>query len=70
MNLDRVREKVLEHVGKHTKFIYKGSRNQKEEFMGVIIKCFSHIFIIKTDSGQIKSFTYNDFIIKTIRMMS
>ena len=70
MNLDRAKEMVNENVGLNLKFIYRGARNQIEEFEGKIIKCYPAIFIIETDNHIIKSFTYNDFIIKNIKFIS
>ena len=69
MNLDRVKDIVKSYKNKKYKFIYKGSRNQIEEFEGIITDCFSSIFIIETTNGFKKSFSYNDFIIKNIRII-
>ena len=70
MNLDRIREKIKSFKGKKCSFIYKGSRNQIEEFDGVIFDCFPSIFVVKTDMGVVKSFSYNDFIVKNIKIIS
>ena len=69
MNLDTARNKVKSYLGIHLKFIYKGARNQIEEFEGKIINCYKSIFIIETDNHVIKSFTYSDFIIKNIKIL-
>ena len=70
MNLDAVKTRVKSYLGEHHRFIYKGVRNQIEEFDGVITKCYPSIFIIETDNHVIKSFTYNDFIIRNIKIVS
>ncbi len=69
MNLDSARNKVKSYLGKKLSFIYKGSRNQKEEFEGFITDCFLSIFVVETTSGVKKSFSYNDFIIKSIKII-
>ena len=69
MNLDTVKNKIKSYLGIHHKFIYRGARNQIEEFEGIIVNCYPHIFIIKTDDNYIKSFTYNDFIIRNIKII-
>ena len=69
MNLDTAKNKVRERMNIHYKFIYRGARNQIEEFEGRIIKCYPAIFIIETDDHFIKSFTYNDFIIRNIKII-
>ena len=68
MNLDTVRKSINDKIGKRYHFIYKGSRNQVEEFDGIITKCFSSVFLIELDDGSYKSFSYNDFIIKNIKI--
>ena len=69
MNLNKIRDIIKTYMGKEHKFIYKGTRNQIEEFTGTITNCFPSIFIIETTSG-IKSFSYNDFIIKSIKIIN
>ncbi len=69
MNLDRAKETINSYLGKKCSFVYKGARNQVEKFDGIISNCFPYIFIIKLDNGQVKSFSYNDFIIKNIKII-
>lgn len=70
MNLDSVKKYIYEQKGISHVFLYKGTRNQTEEFLGTIIKCFPSIFIIITNNNVIKSFSYNDFIIKNLKILS
>ena len=70
MNLDNVRRYLSTQKGISHVFLYKGARNQTEEFSGIITNCFPAIFIIRTDSNIIKSFSYNDFIVKSIKIVS
>ena len=70
MNLDKIRKIIKSYIGKECRFIYKGSRNQNEEFDGIIVKCFPSIFLIKTINGTFKSFSYNDFVIRNIRIIN
>lgn len=69
MNLDTAKNKVKSYLGIHHKFIYRGVRNQIEEFEGKIVECYPSIFIIETDDSTIKSFTYSDFIIRNIKII-
>ena len=69
MNLDIAKNKVREMLGLHLKFIYRGVRNQIEEFEGKIVDCYPRIFIVETDDNIIKSFTYSDYIIKNIKII-
>lgn len=70
MNLDTARNKVKSYLGLKKKFIYRGARNQIEEFEGIITECYKSIFIIKTNENVVKSFTYSDFIIRNIKILA
>ena len=55
-------------VGKKVIVIYNGGRNKKEKYYGVISKLYRNIFTIKLDNGIIKSFSYCDVLIKTVKI--
>lgn len=69
MNLDTAKRLIKERLNIPSKFIYRGIRNQIEEFEGEIIECYPSIFLVKTSNNLIKSFSYNDFIIKNIKII-
>ena len=67
MILDKIKDNVINKEGKVIHFKYNGSRNQIEEFDGVIIKCYKYVFLIKLiDNGVVKSFSYSDILIGTL----
>ena len=68
MNLAHIKNYILSKKGKRTRFRYNGSRNQIEEFYGIIDNVYPAIFTIITDKGQIKSFSYNDVIISVLKI--
>ena len=70
MNLNVAREAIREKINQTCFFIYKGPRNQIEEFKGKIIKCFPSVFVVCTTDNVIKSFSYSDFVIKNIKIIS
>ena len=70
MNLNRAKSTILGLIKKQLFFEYKGSRNQVEVFSGRIVKCYSSIFIVELDNKTIKSFSYNDFIIGNLKIIS
>lgn len=49
-------------------FKYNGARNQIEEFDGIITETYNYIFIIKTNDGKTKSFSYNDVLINNLEI--
>ena len=60
--IDKIKTNIISLRGKRIKFRYNGSRNQIEEFEGVITNCYNFVFII--DLGYInRSFSYSDVLI-------
>jgi uncharacterized protein Veg len=58
----KVMEQVKAFKNKKINFRYNGSRNQVEEFEGIIINCYKYTFLI--DTGVInRSFSYSDVLI-------
>ena len=44
--IEKVKHKVCTLKGKRIRFRYNGSRNQIEEFEGVIVYCYNYVFVI------------------------
>ena len=70
MNLDTAREIIKDKMNISFSFVYKGPRNQIEKFNGKIVKCFPSVFVIVTEENVTKTFSYNDFIIKNLKIIS
>lgn len=68
--INKIKEDIENKKGKVLKFRHNGSRNQKEEFEGIIIDTYNYIFTIKTidDKEKIKSFTYSDILIDNLEI--
>ncbi len=65
--IENVKKRVEEFKGEKIKFRYNGSRNQTEEFDGVITNCYNYVF--KIDTGSInKSFSYSDVLIGVLEL--
>ena len=68
LNKNTIKNKIELLKGKIIHFKYNGSRNQIEEFNGVIENTYNSIFTIRLDSGrEIKSFSYNDIINESLQ---
>lgn len=68
LNKSTIKNRIEELKGKLVKFKYNGSRNQIEEFNGIIENTYNSIFTIRiTDTFEIKSFTYNDVINESLQ---
>lgn len=68
--INKIKSEIESQKGKLLKFRYNGSRNQIEEFEGIINNTYNYIFTIKVvgDREDIKSFTYSDVLIKNIEI--
>ena len=65
--ISKIRENVMSLKDKKIRFRYNGSRNQIEEFDGVITDWFNFIFIINTDNLK-RSFSYADVFIGVLEV--
>ncbi len=70
MILDATKRYVKENKGVYHKFLFKGSRNQIDEFEGRITEIYSAIFIITLPTSLKKSFTYSDLLIGNLEIVS
>ena len=68
--INKIKEEVISNKGKILKFRHNGTRNQIEEFKGIILKTYDYIFTIKTidDKEIIKSFTYSDVLVDNLEI--
>ncbi len=69
MNLSQIKKYIQSIVGEEHLFLYRGIRNQNEKFEGCITKTFPSVFIIELENGKILCFSYNDFIVKNIKIL-
>ena len=68
MNINSIRNYLFTKVGSNILVIYYGSRNKKEKFFGILYNVYKNIFIIKLPCGEVKSFSYNDILTKTVQI--
>ena len=66
--INKIKEELSSKKGKVLKFRHNGSRNQIEEFKGVMMETYNAIFTIKTEKEEIKSFTYSDILISNLEI--
>ena len=69
MNIDTIRKNLRDLLQKQHTFMYLGTRGQNEKFVGKIIKVYPRIFLIETDKGVLKSFSYSDFVIHSLKII-
>ena len=68
--IGKIKSEVESKKGKILKFRHNGTRNQIEEFKGIITDTYNYIFTIKilSDKEEIKSFTYSDVLIDNLEI--
>ena len=68
--INKIREDLTNKKGEILRFRHNGSRNQIEEFKGIIVGIYNYIFTIKTidEKEEIKSFTYSDVLIGNLEI--
>jgi len=66
--INKIKKNIEKNMGNEIKIIYNGSRNRKEEYLGVIREVYNNIFIVKLDTDEIKSFSYSDVLTNTVEI--
>ena len=66
--INKIKDDLTNRKGQLLKFRYNGSRNQIEEFEGIIDGLYNYIFTIKTIDNKTKSFTYSDVLINHLEI--
>lgn len=69
MIINKIKERISNDIGVRHKFVFHGSRNQNEEFFGIVSKIFPAIFTIELDNGQIRTYSYNDVLISNLEIL-
>ena len=69
MTLDKIKEYVASNKGIVHSFIFKGTRNQVDEFQGIITDLYPTIFIITLDNSKVKSFSYSDLLVDSLEII-
>ncbi len=72
MNIKKIKENLESRKGKTLKFRFNGSRNQIEEFEGIIENTYNFVFTIKltNNSNQTKSFSYSDILTDSLEIFT
>ncbi len=67
--INKIRNDLLNKMDKVLNFRYNGTRNQTEEFKGIITEIYNSIFIVRiVDKEEVRSFTYSDILIGNLEI--
>ena len=69
MTIDKMKELVKKNKGIAHSFVFHGSRNQNEEFRGVITAMYPAVFIITLDRSQVRAYSYSDLLISNLEIV-
>lgn len=67
MNLNIVKEQILNNLGKKVEVSVYGLRNRVNKYEGILYKTYPNIFTILINSGE-KSFNYRDLITGEVKI--
>ncbi len=69
MNITDVKENLNKYIGRKVTIKYNLGRNKIEKYHVIIKELFDNVFLVeKKETNEIKSFSYNDIITKTIKI--
>ena len=71
MKLDEIKTKLNNYVGKSVLIKYNLGRNKYEEYEAKIKELYNNVFLVELENNinkELKSFSYNDVITKTIKI--
>lgn len=68
MTLPLIRDSIKKYYGKRVVIDYDLGRNKQEIIEGIITKMYNRIFIVEEINKNIRSFSYADYITKTIKI--
>lgn len=69
MMLDKIKRNVEEKKGQELYFRFNGSRNQIEEFKGVVNATYPAVFTIMVDNYGVRSFSYSDLLTNNLEIL-
>ncbi len=70
MTIEKIRSVVEANQGVERSFRFHGTRNQTDEFQGVIRDLYPAIFTIQLDNKKIKTFSYSDILTQSLEILS
>jgi uncharacterized protein Veg len=68
MNIKKIRDYLRTKIGSKIIVIYRGSRNRKEKYIGILDQMYNNIFTVRCINGEVKSFSYIDVLTKTVQI--
>ncbi len=69
--IEKIKENIKDHIGEEVRIVFNGARNRTEEYNAIITEMYNFIFVVKlkSDSNEIRSFTYSDILTQTVEII-
>lgn len=67
MTIYEIKKKLNENIGKEVNIKYNLGRNKYENYKAKIKELYDYIFLVENESG-VKSFSYSDVMVNTIKI--
>ena len=67
--INEIKKRIISLKGKKIKILVDVGRNKNEVYEGTITAAYSNVWLFKT-SYDVKSFSYNDILIKNVVISS
>ncbi len=68
MTIEKIKQDLNNHIGSNAIIKCNLGRNKFEEYDVTIKELYKHVFIVKLNNNELKSFSYSDVITKTIKI--
>lgn len=68
MTIENIKEELNHHIGDKITIKYNLGRNKFEKYDVIVKELYNHVFLVELENTNIKSFSYSDVIIKTIKI--
>lgn len=70
MTIEKIKNKISEHIGEEIELKFNGSRNKVEYYNAVLKDVYKKVFTvqIKNEYNEVKSFSYSDVLTNTLEI--
>lgn len=70
MMIEKIKNKMKDHIGEEIKLKFNGSRNKTEYYNAILKDVYNSVFTvqIKNDYNEVKSFSYKDILTNTLEI--
>ena len=66
--IKKIKDNISSNLFCNVRIVYNGTRNKKEEYLGIVKEVYDNIFVVELETGEIKSFSYSDVLTNTVEL--